>query len=374
MIVDLYSKETGDLYETPIVQQTAFWSVVKKKLGFKSLALNFKSRLSDLFENDSGTANIIADILIIIQNVDKENTIAYVPYGPELEPDEENQGPFLEELSECMRSFLPGSCFLIRYDLNWESYWAKSEDYYDERGWWIGPPGAQVQELRFNFNTQKWNFRKAGSNILPSNTLYLNLQKQPSLLLKEMKPKTRYNIGLSQRRGVEVKSESIRSLDIWYDLYRETALRNGIYLHDIDYFKALLTAEAYDSRSPAAVTLLIAESGDKPLAAMFLVISGNRASYLYGASPTENRKLMATYALQWRSITLAKEMGCTEYDMFGIAPRPDPAHPLYGLYRFKTGFGGRQYHSMGCWDYPLDMEKYNYFTMSELVSQGYHIN
>ena len=106
---------------------------------------------------------------------------------------------------------------------------------------------------------------------------------------------------------------------------------------------------------------------------MFLVITGNRGTYLYGASSSRKRNLMATYALQWKAITLAKERGCSEYDMFGIAPNPDPDHPMYGLYRFKTGFGGEIYRSMGCWDYPLDSEVYSYFAATELISQGYHI-
>ena len=60
--------------------------------------------------------------------------------------------------------------------------------------------------------------------------------------------------------------------------------------------------------------------------------------------------------------------------MFGVSPNPDPNHPLYGLYRFKTGFGGEIYHSLGCWDYPLDVEKHRYFTALELTEQGYHLN
>jgi lipid II:glycine glycyltransferase (peptidoglycan interpeptide bridge formation enzyme) len=71
---------------------------------------------------------------------------------------------------------------------------------------------------------------------------------------------------------------------------------------------------------------------------------------------------------------IAQNKGCTEYDMFGIAPTPDPAHPMHGLYRFKTGFGGNQYHTLGCWDYPLDHNKYQYLNTMEMSSQGYHLH
>ena len=82
---------------------------------------------------------------------------------------------------------------------------------------------------------------------------------------------------------------------------------------------------------------------------------------------------MASYALQWEAIKRAKKRGCAEYDMFGVAPKPDPSHPMYGLYRFKSGFGGRMFHRMGCWDFPLDAENYNIFSASEFNSQGYHV-
>jgi len=131
---------------------------------------------------------------------------------------------------------------------------------------------------------------------------------------------------------------------------------------------------ARNTLSPAEVYLLIAEHDSQPLAAMFLVITGNMGTYLYGASSSQKRNFMATCAPQWKAISLAKERGCAEYDMFVISPNPDPGHPMYGLYRFKTGFGGQIYHTMGCWDYPLKEDVYPFFTALELNSQGYHIN
>ncbi|MDD2285590.1 MAG: peptidoglycan bridge formation glycyltransferase FemA/FemB family protein [Paludibacter sp.] len=374
MLSDVCSKEVDELYQTPIVQQTAFWSRVKNQLGASTIAVNFKSKRKKLFQNAISDDYIHSDVLVILQQINRYDCIAYVPYGPEIEPDEENQGIFLEEMSESLRSFLPLSCILIRYDLCWESYWAKDSSNFDENGNWFGEPEINAQELRFNFNTSKWNFQKAHFNILPSNTIFIDLKPDVQTVLKRMKPKTRYNIGLSFKKGVEVRTAGLESMDVWYQLYRETAERNNLFLNDIRYFKSILQAKAEDTSSPAEVHLLIAESDKIPLAAMFLIISGNRGSYLYGASASSNRNLMATYALQWEAMKISKEKGCIEYDMFGVAPNPDMAHPLYGLYKFKIGFGGNIYHSMGCWDYPLHTEKYNQFKAVELLSQGFHIN
>ena len=281
---------------------------------------------------------------------------------------------FLEELSESLRDFLPKDCIMIRYDLCWESYWAKETDFFDTEGVWIGEPAKNTQEMRFNFNTINWNFKKAYYNILPSNTIYLDLTPDTDVILNRMRSKTRYNIGLSQRKGVNVVQLGLENLDIWYSLYQETARRNRILINDIKYFETVLSSNADNTESPAKVYLLAAVYDRMPLAAMFLIITGHRGSYLYGASSSEHRNLMATYALQWEAIKISKAMGCTEYDMFGVSPGPDPSHPLYGLYKFKIGFGGDLFHGLGCWDYPLKPAEYNQFITSELNSQGFHLN
>jgi len=374
MLTDFRHKGIEEVFRTPIVQQTAFWSEVKKKMGVNSIACNFKVRSTDIYNASQNNKNIISDVLVIIKQIDYKHFIAYVPYGPELEPSSQNQGVFLEELSECLRPFLPKDCIMIRYDLSWESYWAQDSDLYDSNGFWEGPPDKKFQEFRFNYNTVKWNFEKTISNILPSNTIFLDLTKDTTSLKGSMKPKTRYNIELSARRGVTVQTFGIEKLETWYGLYKETASRNKLYLHSIDYFKTVLTIQGENTQSPAEVLLLIAMFDKIPLSAMFLVITGNRGTYLYGASASHHRNLMASYALQWEAIKIAKEKECTEYDMFGIAPNPDPSHPLFGLYRFKVGFGGEIFHTLGCWDYPLQSDIYKYYTAIELKSQGYHLN
>jgi lipid II:glycine glycyltransferase (peptidoglycan interpeptide bridge formation enzyme) len=68
---------------------------------------------------------------------------------------------------------------------------------------------------------------------------------------------------------------------------------------------------------------------------------------------------MASSAVQWAAIRLAKAAGCRDYDMFGAAPRASAAdHPLAGVHRFKLGFGGRLVHREGCWDFPYEDELY----------------
>ena len=92
---------------------------------------------------------------------------------------------------------------------------------------------------------------------------------------------------------------------------------------------------------------------------------GREAVYLYGASSDLKRNLMASYVLQLKAIEDAKAYGCINYDLFGIPPNDDPSHPMAGLYRFKTGFGGTIIHRAGSWDYPCRPLIYKAFRMAE---------
>jgi lipid II:glycine glycyltransferase (peptidoglycan interpeptide bridge formation enzyme) len=224
-----------------------------------------------------------------------------------------------------------------------------------------------------NFDTRYGNLCKSPTNALPTNTVFINLKHGKDQLLKRMKPKTRYNIRLSRRKGVQVREVDGSRLNEWLCLCRETARRNRIINQDRPYYEALLAAHDNNPDDRTSLHMLMAEAGGTPLAGMFLSISENQACYLYGASSSCQRNKMAPYALQWRAICLAKECGCRYYDMFGVAPSPSPSHPMYGLYRFKTGFGGFLYHRQGCWDYPFREDLYRIYHAQALNEEGYHL-
>jgi lipid II:glycine glycyltransferase (peptidoglycan interpeptide bridge formation enzyme) len=68
---------------------------------------------------------------------------------------------------------------------------------------------------------------------------------------------------------------------------------------------------------------------------------------------------MAPYAVQWAAIQWAKNNGCWAYDLWGIPDEDletlesefiERQNGLWGVYRFKRGFGGIFKRSMGAWD------------------------
>lgn len=361
MHVHVKPKPTDALLSTPIVQQTAFWGRVKARLGWSPRAYDLKTA-------HAGSAP--ADVLVVHRCVGRGASVAYVPFGPEHLPDDAGRGLFLERISECLRRLLPQDCIFVRYDLPWISPYAEEPARFDDQGHWLGAPEPEVQELRMNFGTDRRALRKAPTDIMPPDTVLVDLAASDEEILGRMKPKTRYNIGVSQRKGVRVFEAGAPGLAAWYALYQKTASRHGFVLHGMEHFEAVLAESGAES---ARTHLLLAEADGEPVAGMVLAVARRRATYLYGASSDSGRDAMASYALQWRAMGLAKAAGALEYDLFGCAPRPDAAHPLYGLWRFKTGFGGRLLHRQGCWDYPLDPAAYGAWREQETMSSGFHL-
>ena len=195
----------------------------------------------------------------------------------------------------------------------------------------------------------------ATDTIQPRTSLVIDLSHDEANILAAMKQKTRYNIRLAERKGVIVRQGSAADIAIFHRLALVTAARDGFGVHSLDYYQA-----AYDLFSPGHCVLLVAEFDDQPLAALMAFSQGREAYYFYGASANEHRNLMAPYLLQWTAMRWAKNQGCTRYDLWGI-PDADPAtleaefeqrhEGLWGVYRFKRGFGGQWLQSIGAFDY-----------------------
>ncbi|MFW6288765.1 MAG: lipid II:glycine glycyltransferase FemX, partial [Spirochaetota bacterium] len=254
---------------------------------------------------------------------------------------------------------LPAEPIAVRYDLPWESPWGDPSM----------RPSVRSREVRMNFGTERHRLQKAATDRLAPDTVEIDLRVDEDALLAAMRPKTRYNVRLSGRRGVRVARADSRQLPCWHELYTQTAARKGFRPQSLGYFRTLFdlaTAHRPDVR------LYLAYAGSLVLGGIVVVHIGGTATYLYGASAAAERSLMAPYALQWHAIAEARRAGCRRYDLFGVPPAPDAGHPMYGLYRFKTGFGGRLVHRRGAWDYVYDRESYAVYEAAEAAGSGYY--
>jgi lipid II:glycine glycyltransferase (peptidoglycan interpeptide bridge formation enzyme) len=153
-----------------------------------------------------------------------------------------------------------------------------------------------------------------------------------------MKQKTRYNIRLAARKGVEVVEGGPADLHTFYALYQQTADRDGFFIHDRALYDQMFSV-LWEAGS---FCLLLARYKGEVLAAVSLVQFGDTCWYLQGASGNDHRNLMAPYLLQWKGIEWAQSRGCSVYDFRAVPDALREDQDMYGVYRFKAGFGGRQ--------------------------------
>ncbi len=190
--------------------------------------------------------------------------------------------------------------------------------------------------------------------VQPRRTILVSLEGEEEALLRRMHPKTRYNIRLAERKGVTVREAGPEDLHRFYELLRRTAERDRFAIHAFAYYRA-----AYERFVPHLARLWLAYYEEEPLAGLMAFAWGERAWYFYGASGDHHREKMPTYALQWTAMCWAKARGCRLYDLWGI-PDEEPEileaqftarrDGLWGVYRFKRGFGGRIVRWAGAFD------------------------
>jgi lipid II:glycine glycyltransferase (peptidoglycan interpeptide bridge formation enzyme) len=352
MDIAIQPKGIHELVPTDIVFQTAYWGQVKSRLGWKPVAFDFNASTGQR-----------GDVMILLKTLAHDCAVACVPQGPERGPDPERYGIFLEALSRELVKHLDATVAFIRYDLPWESAYALDAE--DEETW-CGYPDALLRALRMNIGTRTWPFYKTPMDLTVADAVVIDLARSEEDIFKAMKPKTRYNIRLARRKGVSVFKSPGENLPLFYQLYVQTARRNNFPPSSYRHFNALFSEVAHNPGAPEILLLLAARERDI-LAGAIIAISGRRATYLYGASADEGRNLMGSYAMHWEAIRLAKRTGCLTYDMGSVSPVADPIHPFYGMYRFKTGFGGKITHRNGTWDYPIHKNRYSAFSNYEAI-------
>jgi len=193
----------------------------------------------------------------------------------------------------------------------------------------------------------------------PASTILLDLAPSQEELLAKMHEKTRYNIRLAERHGVRVRiAQTLSDVEAFLDLMDETAYRDGFTQLPRTYLKA-----TYDAMSESRFARIrLAELDGKVLSANLEMAYGDTVTYLYGASSSENRNVMAPFALHWNAIREAKALGHTLYDFWGVNPE-NKGNFYYkasweGISRFKRGWGGRQADLVGTWDLPFNIYLY----------------
>ena len=290
------------------ILQTSPWGDLKSAFGWKPFYLQ-QNELS---------------ALILFRRLPLGLSIGYIPRGPVGEGDWVNFWPEVDKLCRQERAIF----LRVEPDI-WEP---------------VSPEFFQTHLPEFILSRQ---------TVQPPRTIIIDLSGDEEQILMAMKSKTRYNIRLAQRKEVVVRESD--EIGTFHRMMLTTGERDAFGVHSLDYYQ-----RAYDCFAPhGACVLLVAEYHAQPLAALMAFAHGNTAWYFYGASTNEERNRMPTYLLQWEAMRWAKKKGCQAYDMWGVPDHPedeledaflDRADGLWGVYRFKRGFGGELKRTIGAWD------------------------
>ncbi len=203
------------------------------------------------------------------------------------------------------------------------------------------------------------DFQLSQKQIQPRQTIILDLKKTEEELLSQMRQKTRYNLRLAVRKGVEVEFSSQPSLlEEFITLQKQTAHRDNFRLYPDDYYRQLFKILS----SEKMAELVLAKYQGRIIAVNFSAYFNQTAYYLYGASDYRYRQLMAPYLLQWQAIKRAKKAGYQFYDFWGIDEDKWP-----GVTRFKRGFAGRELVYPGSYDLVFNRPWYGLYNLTRKI-------
>ena len=213
-------------------------------------------------------------------------------------------------------------------------------------------PEVRVEQEGVTALLSELGFREFRWNVNHRTTMVVDLSPSEDKLLANMKKGTRYSVRRAAREGVTVvEDNSPEAIASFWEMHKETVERKDFWSRPYSYYSAVWRAMEDAGRAH----LFFAEHEGDRLAAALMYTFGEKCLYMLGTMSREKRQLQPAYLLQWEIMRWAKGRGITHYDMWGI-PTPDKlreGHPLYGVYKFKEGFGSEMVSFVGDLDLPV---------------------
>jgi len=310
--------------------QCAAWGELKSAFGWQAERVGLRAG-----------ERLAAGALVLYRRLPLGFQLAYIPKGPLLDPQDE------------------AACRALLYALHQRcrarrAVMLKIEpEQWEETG---DVPWTRVLQTQYGFVPSL-------QSIQPRRTILVDLLGDEAAILERMKSKTRYNIRLAERKGVRVHEGGTEDLAAFTHLMATTSERNAFGVHTPAYYE-----RAYAAFAPHdMVRLFVATFEGQPIAGIMVFACGCRSWYAYGASGNEHRNKMPTYAVQWAAIQWARARGCRSYDLYGVPDEDEEtleagfearSDGLWGVYRFKRGFGGQVVRSIGALDHVYNKPLY----------------
>jgi len=293
--------------------QTEDWLEFQKEVGHKTWR----------FDDGKIRANIIK------LGLPMGKSMLYAPHGPEIR---------FEDIGGGLKNELSNFVKYLR-DL------AKEEKAIFIK---IEPLSDVVIELMY-----RRGFRRSSKQIQPYRTVVVDLNLSEEHLLGKMHPKTRYNINLSERKGLILEEGG--DLEMFWKLLKKTAKEDQFSTHSKEYYEKMLSF--FKDSKDLQTKLFFVKFEGKPIGAAIIMIYHNNVYYLHGAMDREYKSLMAPYFMHWEIMKSLKSSGFKYYDFWGIDAKKWP-----GVTRFKLGWGGDTKEYPGSFDLPVS--RFWYFAYS----------
>lgn len=300
-------------FAAPHVLQSWEWGEFKSRWGWAPLRW--------LLTDDSGTARAMVQVLR--RSAGRlPLCVLYCPKGP---------------TADSPAAYTEALAWLEQLARRERAIWVKSDGDVHAGG------TVTLDEARQTLRARGW--RLSPDQVQFRNTVHTDLRHTDDELLAGMKQKWRYNIRLAEKRGVTIRQLAPDDAPYLYEMYAETGKRDGFLIREAAYY-----ADAW--RAMNAVAFVAEYPGIRtPLAALVVFHFGARAWYFYGMSRAEGREHMPNYLLQWAAMRWAREAGCAVYDWWGAPETLDEKDEMWGVYRFKEGFGAQFFEGLGAWDF-----------------------
>lgn len=274
-------------------------------------------------------------------------TIGYIPKGPL---------PNREMISELKRIGKEEKCIFIQLE-----------------------PNVSTTK-NFKLKVEKLGLRPAAHPLFTKYTFTLDLTKTEEELLRAMRPKTRYNIKVALKHGVEIiQDNSDGAFEVYLKLTAETMKRQGFYAHTQKYHRLMWETlrQAEDirrdtqgklSKDNLTAYLFLAQHKERMLVAWIVFVYKDTLYYPYGASSNLHKETMASNLMMWEVIKFGKKLGLKKFDMWGaLGPNPDKNDSWYGFHRFKEGYSPKLIEFVGSFDLVINPVLYEAYKILDKI-------
>jgi len=337
-----WNRAISNLYEVHILQSWE-WGEFKEKHGWKVTRFVWKDKKE---EKITAAAQILERTIKILR-IGPEMKVLYIPRGPLLS----NWGDRMLFQMVCIdlkKYARDRGAIFIKID---PEIITEGEDIQE----FSGITQIKGKKIISRLKADGWHY--SCEQVQYKNTVWINLKLTEDELLVAMKQKTRYNLHLSERKGVKTRLATQNDLPILYDLYAKTSIRDRFIIRPKEYYLSLWQ----NLFSQNMASGLIAEVDRIPVAGLILFHFARKAWYFYGMSSELHRERMPNYLLQWEAVRLAQKLGCETYDLWGAPNEFNEKDPMWGVFKFKQGLGGKLIKTIGAWDYPVNNLAYNIY-------------